>query len=106
MTQPATDTLERESFLVNDKELLERLGVPERTGRIALKALDKDKRSGFPPKQKLWGNRRWWPAVEAYFRAHSGMMKTGAAGLITHDRDHTRPPRPHHPVEPRGGQSQ
>ncbi|HTC04885.1 MAG TPA: hypothetical protein VK749_15890 [Xanthobacteraceae bacterium] len=47
-------------LFVTDAELIRRIGVPF--------ALDRDPRtSGFPQKQKLWGNRRYWPAVAAYF---------------------------------------
>lgn len=57
----------RGGLFVNDTELIERLGVPEKEAREALRMLDNDARSGFPKKQKLWGDRRYWPAIEAYF---------------------------------------
>jgi len=68
MTEPAADTLEREKtkLWVTDAELIRRMGVPERTARETLRMLDA-KPSGFPKKQKLWGDRRYWPAVQAYF---------------------------------------
>jgi hypothetical protein len=31
-----------------------------------LNQLDRDRGSGFPQKQALWGNRRYWPAVRAW----------------------------------------
>jgi hypothetical protein len=54
---------------VTDLELYERLGVPADTARIAIKALDEDKSSGFPKPQPLWGGRRYLPAIEQWFEA-------------------------------------
>jgi hypothetical protein len=50
------------------------MGVPEKIGRAALQVLDANKTSGFPRKQKLWGDRRYWPAVKAYFERQNGML--------------------------------
>lgn len=61
-----------ETLLVTDEEIIKRLGLPEKLGRDRLRALDDNKRSGFPPKLALWENRRWWPAVEAWFEAEYG----------------------------------
>lgn len=63
----------RGGLFVNDTELIERLGVPEKEAREALRMLDSDARSGFPKKQKLWGGRRYWPAIEAYFERTQGV---------------------------------
>lgn len=60
-------------LFVTDIELIERLDVPEKIAREALRALDKTPGSGFPPKQKLWGDRRYWPAVLAFFDRASGL---------------------------------
>ncbi len=75
MTAPAPETIEKEKskLYVTDAELIRRLGVPEKHGRDALAALDHDKRSGFPARQKLWGDRRYWPAVQAYFDRINGL---------------------------------
>ena len=61
--------LRPQTLFVTDAELIRRIGVPEKIAREALRALDLDagKRSGFPQKNKLWGNRRYWPAVEHWF---------------------------------------
>jgi hypothetical protein len=74
MTQPAPATLDREKdkLYVTDAELIRRLGVPEKIARQAIEMLDRDRRSGFPPKQKLWGNRRFMPAIMAW------LERTGA----------------------------
>ena len=68
MSEPSTSTIAREKdkMFVTDIEIIRRLGVPEKLGRQTLRMLD-DKLAGFPKKQKLWGDRRYWPAVEAYF---------------------------------------
>lgn len=75
MSMPAPETIEREGtkLYVTDAELIRRLGVPEKTAREALAELDRDPRSGFPKKQKLWGDRRYWPAVRAYFDSTYGI---------------------------------
>ena len=52
---------------VTDAELIRRSGVPERIMRANLRELDHNPNSGFPRKDKLWGGRRHWPSVEAYF---------------------------------------
>jgi len=76
MTSPAPATLEREKdkLFVTDAELIRRMGVPEKDARAALQVLDASKTSGFPRKQKLWGDRRYWPAVKAYFERQNGML--------------------------------
>ena len=68
MTMPAEKTLEREKekLWVSDAELVRWMGVPEKQAYETLRMLDA-KPSGFPRKQKLWGNRRYKPAVKAYF---------------------------------------
>jgi hypothetical protein len=58
---------------ITDAELIRRIGVPEKIARDAISALDRNPRSGFPKKQGLWGNRRYWPAVRAYFHRANGL---------------------------------
>ena len=72
MTMPAEETIEREKdkLWVKDSELIRRLGVPEKQAREALRLLET--KPGFPRKEKLWGDRRYWPAVKAYFDAIYG----------------------------------
>lgn len=65
---------------VTDQELYERLGVPPDTARIAIKALDEDKSSGFPKKQPLWGDRRYLPAIEQWFE-QAYQLKMMSSGL-------------------------
>lgn len=74
MTLPAiADTAERPGLYVTDAELIRRLGVPEKVARQAIQMLDADPRSGFPRKSKLWGDRRYWPAVTAYLDRANGL---------------------------------
>lgn len=62
----------REDY-VTDAELIRRLRVPEKIARRTIKALDAQRGSGFPQKQKLWGDRRYWPAVRAYHERTNGL---------------------------------
>ena len=61
----------QEKLWVTDAELIRLMGVPERTARATLALLD-SKPSGFPQKQKLWGDRRYMPAVRDYFDQRYG----------------------------------
>lgn len=63
----------RGGLFVNDAELIERLGVPEKMARAAIRSLDMDRRSGFPKKQAIWGDRRYWPAVEKWLEKTGGL---------------------------------
>lgn len=64
-----TDTLTQpETLWVTDAELIRRSGVPEKVARATLRAMDKNPLSGFPKKNKLWGDRRFWPDVVEYWR--------------------------------------
>lgn len=87
MTRPAPETLEREKdkLFVSDAELIRRLGLPEKTARSRLRELDK-KDPSFPKKQKLWGDRRYWPHVEAYFDRQCGPRLAAPAQRTANDR--------------------
>jgi hypothetical protein len=67
MSKPRAEILEGEGdkLFVTDAEMIRRLGLPEKAARAAMLDLKRD--SEFPPKQALWGNRRYWPAVKAWF---------------------------------------
>ena len=58
---------------VTDAELIRRIGVPEKIARQAIRMLDENRASGFPQKQKLWGDRRYWPAVKDYLDHTNGL---------------------------------
>lgn len=64
----------RETLYITDAELIRRIGVPEKIARRVIRELDaKHHLTGFPQKQKLWGGRRYWPAVKAYLDRTSGL---------------------------------
>lgn len=71
MPEPETLEREKDKLWVTDAELVRRMGVPKDKAREAIRMLDA-KPSGFPRKQKLWGDRRYWPAVKAYFDGQYG----------------------------------
>lgn len=71
--EPQEHAPARETLWVTDAELIRRLGVPEKVAREAIRALDQNRASGFPPKQKFWGDRRYWPAVRAYLDVNFGL---------------------------------
>jgi hypothetical protein len=73
-TERRKRTKKRGGRFVTDAELIERLGVPEKIGYVTLSGLDKDRRSGFPPKQALWGHRRDWDAVALWLDKNSGII--------------------------------
>jgi hypothetical protein len=61
------------TLFVTDPEMIRRIGVPDKIARAAIKALDENPYSGFPKKSEVWGNRRYWPAVEIWFQQHQGL---------------------------------
>jgi len=59
-----------EKLWVTDEELLaqaEQRGIPAKFMRPALDRFTKERTSGFPAKDPLYGNRRYWPAVLEYW---------------------------------------
>jgi hypothetical protein len=73
MTMPAPETLEREKdkLYLTDAEMIRRIGVPDTILRPILPELEN--KHGFPRKQALFGNRRYWPAVKAWLDKHNGI---------------------------------
>lgn len=55
-----------ETLWVSDAVLIKRLGLGEKLGRRILNDLI-TKHAGFPKKQAVFGDRRYWPAVKLYF---------------------------------------
>jgi hypothetical protein len=64
----ALSALRQPTLFVTDVEMIRRIGVPEKIARAAIRALDENPHSRFPRKSALWGNRRYWPAVEVWFQ--------------------------------------
>lgn len=79
MTAPQNPEHERHTLFVTDAEMIRRMGVPEKIAREAIRMLDAKPGSGFPKKQKLWGDRRYWPAVVQWFD-RSYCLSPAAAG--------------------------
>lgn len=69
----------KETLYITDEELIRRLGVPRKAARAALHMFDRDRTKGFPAKQALWGNRRYWPAVKAYLDRTNGLTLASPA---------------------------
>ncbi|MCK1337299.1 hypothetical protein IVB38_14990 [Bradyrhizobium sp. 38] len=92
MTTPAPETIEREQgkLWVSDAEMIRRLGVPEKVARAALRMLDRDPKSGFPRKQILWGERRYRPAIVAYFDQHYALPGGGGEQAKSRMHPHGR----------------
>ena len=86
MTAPAPETLEREKekLYVTDAELIRRLGVPEKIGRAILARYDADRGKGFPQKQALFGDRRYWPAVKAFLDRINNVKHETSQGRSSH----------------------
>jgi hypothetical protein len=59
---------------VTDAEMLRRIGISEKIGRIAIRELEK--RQVFPARDPLFGNKRYWPAVRAFLDARNGVTTT------------------------------
>jgi len=62
----------RDPLFLSDAEIAERLGLTLDQAEVAIRALE-EKRGGFPPKNPLFGNKRYWPAVRAYLDNMAGM---------------------------------
>lgn len=73
MTDAAYKPDTHETLWVTDAELIRRMGVPEKIARETIKMLDRNPKAGFPQKSKLWGDRRYWPAVKAYLDRTQGL---------------------------------
>lgn len=73
MTSPSSETLEREKdkLYLTDAELIRRLGVPDKKLRPMLPVLES--KWGFPPKSPMFGNLRYWPAVQKWLDRHEGL---------------------------------
>lgn len=63
----------RGGLWLTDKEIIEELALPDQVARNAFRALDQNPKSGFPPRNGMWGNRRYLPAVLAYFDRLNGL---------------------------------
>lgn len=66
MTEPA-----KIPEYVTDVQISEIWGVCDKTARRAIKALERA--GGFPRRDPLFGNKRYWPAVDAFMKRRAGL---------------------------------
>lgn len=60
-------------LFITDTELIELLGVPPDVARPVLATMDRcPSQYNFPPKLKVWGDRRYRPAVEQWLMVKHG----------------------------------
>jgi hypothetical protein len=90
MTSEALKVSPHDTLWVTDAELIRRSGVPVKKARRIILSLDNDCRSGFPPKVELWGDRRYWPAVQAYFARVGGLSMDAPKSLQPERRRYAR----------------
>ena len=60
-------------LFMSDAQIIKRIGIPENTAYALFRTWDRNAASQFPPKRKECGNRRYFPAVVAYFEDHYGL---------------------------------
>jgi len=70
-----------EVLFVSDTEMFRRIGISEKIGRIAVRELEK--RLVFPPKDPLFGNKRYWPAVKGFLDARCGVTAVPPTAIHT-----------------------
>jgi hypothetical protein len=75
-------------IFVSDREMYRRLGVGPKTGRLAVHALEP---SGFPLKQPLFGNKRYWPAIRFFLDRYYGLIDGHRAEAAAADRRLSNP---------------
>lgn len=74
MTTPRPETLEREKdkLYITDAELYRWMGLPYSVAKPAIDRLEAE--AGFPRRNKLFGNRRYKKAVEAWLDKYHGKL--------------------------------
>ncbi len=72
---------------VTDSELIRRSGVPERVARNTIRMLDGNPLSGFPTKNPHWGDRRYYPAVKAFWERTANPQPHPQARQVVTFRD-------------------
>jgi hypothetical protein len=75
-TTPEDRPPERDDF-VTDAEIARRWKVSEKTARGAIRQLE---RVGFPKKDPLFANKRYWPAVKAFIDRRYGLGTAAPSG--------------------------
>lgn len=78
MTSPAAPAHEVEPWFLTDSEIVrefQRRGLTLRDARMAVAALEK--MQGWPFRDPIFGNRRYWPACKAFLDKRYGLGKIG-----------------------------
>ncbi|MGY3344694.1 MULTISPECIES: winged helix-turn-helix domain-containing protein [unclassified Bradyrhizobium] len=65
------DKTPKDADFLTDAEIAVHWGVCDKTARRAMGALEKA--GGFPRKDPLFGNKRYWPAVDAFMKRRAGL---------------------------------
>lgn len=82
-TKSDDETTPREGLWVTDAEIIRRLGVSEKVGYTAIHMLEKSG-LGFPEKSKVWGKKRYWPAVRDFLDQQYGLKSGGSTTRSRH----------------------
>ena len=61
---------------VSDLEIARRWGVGEKTARVAIREFER--RPGFPKRDPMFGDKRYWPAVRAFMANRYGLSMASA----------------------------
>lgn len=80
----ADSTSSKKGLWVTDAEIIRRWGVSEKVGYAAIHRLE-NTGLGFPEKQKVFGKKRFWPAVRAFLEWRYGFKLNVSS---TRGRDH------------------
>lgn len=76
--EPRHKRVTRGGYFVNDAELRERLGLPEKLFRILVPELEA--KHGFPRKLRLWGDRRYMPDVDKWLEHNVSLLTRNPQG--------------------------
>lgn len=80
----ADEDASRKGLWVTDAEIIRRMGVSEKVGYTAIHNLEKTG-LGFPEKHRVWGKRRYWPAVKDFFDAQYGLKSRPSTNRRGHE---------------------
>jgi hypothetical protein len=86
--QPQRRKAERpaETEWVTDEELIALSGVPARIMWTNIKIWERSPAFGFPPKVPLYGDRRHWPSVKAFFQRDAEAKMRALSGSKSNAR--------------------
>jgi len=82
LARPETQT---DPLYINDAELIRRMGIPEKKARHLLRYFDNNPKLLFPQKDKLFDDRRYWPAVRAFLDKRNRLTMDASPKRGTND---------------------